>query len=123
MECRIESKSDASRTVVTITGRLSGQVTEELRGVRRSIEGAVILDLAGLVSADDEGVEAILLAASSRVCRSSRRRDALQKTSRLSRAVPVFMTAVRGQSSAATRWRSRHFTRSSRRQGGKENRV
>ncbi len=59
MECRIESKSEASRTVVAITGRLSGHVVEELRGVRRSIEGAVTLDLASLVSADEEGVEAI----------------------------------------------------------------
>ncbi len=59
MECRIESKSEASRTVVAITGRLSGQAIEELRDMRRSIEGAVTLDLASLVSADDEGVEAI----------------------------------------------------------------
>ncbi len=59
MECRIESKSVASRTVVRITGRLAGQAIEELRGVRRSIEGAVTLDLADLVSADDEGVEEV----------------------------------------------------------------
>ncbi len=59
MECRIESKSEASRTVVTIAGRLAGYAIEELRGVRRSIEGAVTLDLASLVSADEEGVEAI----------------------------------------------------------------
>ncbi len=57
MECRIESKSEASRTVVAITGRLSGHVVEELRGVRRSIEGVVTLDLASLVSADEEGFE------------------------------------------------------------------
>ena len=59
MDCRIESKSEASRTVVRITGRLAGQAIEQLRGLRRAIEGAVILDLAGLVSADEEGVEAI----------------------------------------------------------------
>ncbi len=59
MECRIESKSEASRTVVAITGRLSGQAIEELRGMRRSIEGAVTVDLASLVSADEKGVEAI----------------------------------------------------------------
>ncbi len=59
MECRIESKSEASRTVVTITGRLSGQAIEELRELRRSIEGVVILDLSSLSSAADDGVEAI----------------------------------------------------------------
>ncbi len=59
MECRIESKSEASRTVVAISGRLSGDVVEELREVRRSIEGAVTLDLASLFAADEEGLEAI----------------------------------------------------------------
>ena len=59
MECRIEVKSGALRPVVTITGHLAGEVIEQLTGVRRSIEGAVTLDLAGLVSADDEGVEAV----------------------------------------------------------------
>ena len=59
MECRIESKSEALRTVVVITGRLAGQAIEQLWGVRRSIEGAVTLDLASLVLADNEGVEAI----------------------------------------------------------------
>jgi hypothetical protein len=59
MECRIELTSEAPRAVVTITGRLAGEAIEQLRGLRRSIEGAATLDLAGLVSADDEGVEAI----------------------------------------------------------------
>ena len=59
MECRIELKSEAPRTVVTITGRLAGEAIEQLKGLRRSIEGAVTLDLAGLVSADDEGAEAV----------------------------------------------------------------
>ncbi len=59
MECRIELKSEAPRAVMTISGRLAGEAIEQLRGVRRSIEGAVTLDLAGLVWADDEGVEAI----------------------------------------------------------------
>ncbi len=59
MECRIESKSEACRTVLTIAGRLSGQVIEEFRGVRRKFEHAVTLDLSSLVSADDEGMEAI----------------------------------------------------------------
>ncbi len=59
MECRIELTSEAPRAVVTITGRLAGEAIEQLRGLRRSIEGAATLDLAGLVSADDEGVEAV----------------------------------------------------------------
>ncbi len=59
MECRIESKSEASHTVVTISGRLSGHAVEELRRLRRSIEGTVILDLSSLVSASYEGVKAI----------------------------------------------------------------
>ena len=59
MECRIELKSEAPRAVVTITGRLAGEAIEQLRGVRRSIEGAVIMDLAGLAAADDEGFEAL----------------------------------------------------------------
>ncbi len=59
MECRIELKSEAQRAALTITGCLAGEAIEQLRGVRRSIEGAVILDLASLVSADDEGVEAV----------------------------------------------------------------
>ncbi len=59
MECRIESKSEASRTVVAISGRLSGDVIEKLREVRRSIEGAVTLDLASLFAADEEGLETI----------------------------------------------------------------
>ena len=59
MECRIELQWEAPRAVVTITGHLAGEAIEQLRGVRRSIDGAVTLDVAGLVSADDEGVEAI----------------------------------------------------------------
>ena len=59
MDCRIELKSEAQRAVLTITGGLAGEAIEELRGVRRSIEGAVALDLAGLVSADDTGIETI----------------------------------------------------------------
>ena len=59
MECRIELTSEAPRAVLTITGRLAGEAIEQLKGLRRSTEGAVTLDLAGLVSADDEGVEAV----------------------------------------------------------------
>ena len=59
MDCRIESDLEASRSVVSIAGRLAGSAVEELRGVRRSIEGTVILDLSNLVSADDEGAKAI----------------------------------------------------------------
>ena len=59
MECWIGSKSEASRTVMTISGRLSGPAVEEFRGLRRSIEGPVTLDLSSLVMADDDGVEAI----------------------------------------------------------------
>ena len=59
MECRIESKSEATRTVMAISGRLSGPAIEEFRELRRSIKGPVTLDLLSLVSADDEGIEAI----------------------------------------------------------------
>ena len=59
MDCRIEMDSEASPAAVTITGRLSGEAIELLKEVRRSIEGAVTLELVGLVSADDKGVEAL----------------------------------------------------------------
>ncbi len=59
MECRIELTTAAPRAVVTITGRLAGEAIEQLKGVRRSIEGAVTLNLAELVSADDDGLAAI----------------------------------------------------------------
>ena len=59
MECRIEAKSDGVRTVLTISGRLSAAAVEELGRVRRAIEGAITVDLSSLVSADDDGIEAI----------------------------------------------------------------
>ena len=59
MECRIESKSDGLRTVMTISGRLSGASVAELRRVRLATAGSITVDLSSLVSADDDGIAAI----------------------------------------------------------------
>ena len=59
MEVRIESRVQGSTTIVTIAGRLGASGFRELRRLCRSLEGPLMLDLSGLVSANAEGLEAI----------------------------------------------------------------
>ena len=59
MTVRIEKTSEDSNSVVSVTGHLDGPGVGELLRTCRSIEGEIVLDLSGLRSADDEGIEAI----------------------------------------------------------------
>ena len=59
MSVRIESRSEASATVVSIAGRLLSTGAAELLRVCASVEGDLVLDLSSLRSADPEGIETI----------------------------------------------------------------
>jgi hypothetical protein len=59
MTVRIETTSEDLKTIVSIAGRLGGSGVHELLRTCRSVEGGFVLDLAGLRSADPEGIEAI----------------------------------------------------------------
>ena len=59
MTLRIESHIEGSKTVLTIAGRLTGTGVRELQKVCGPIGQAPALDLAGLISADEQGREAL----------------------------------------------------------------
>jgi hypothetical protein len=59
MSVRIDTTSEDSKTIVSVTGRLAGSATHEFLRACRAIEREFELDLTGLRSADSEGIEAI----------------------------------------------------------------
>jgi hypothetical protein len=59
MQVRIDSKRRGSTTVISVTGRLSGLGAQELVRACRAVEGEFAMDLSNLLSADDEGIEAL----------------------------------------------------------------
>ena len=59
MTVRIETSLEESKTAVNVAGRLEGLGVGELVRTCHCIEGELVLDLSGLVSADDEGIKAI----------------------------------------------------------------
>jgi anti-anti-sigma regulatory factor len=56
---RIELRVESGGTIVTVSGRLAAEVVRELHELCESVEGALVLDLSGLVSADAQGLEAL----------------------------------------------------------------
>ena len=59
MTVRIDTTSEGSNTTVSVAGRVDGSGVGELLRTCQSVEGGFVLDLAGLRSADPEGIEAI----------------------------------------------------------------
>jgi len=59
MEIRIDITSEGPKTVVHITGRLTGIAVAQLRTTCDPIEGAFVLDLSNLLFADDAGIDTI----------------------------------------------------------------
>ena len=59
MSVRIETRSEDSKTIVSVVGRLTGPATHEFLRTCRSTKSEFVLDLTGLRSADSEGIEAI----------------------------------------------------------------
>ena len=59
MEIRIDITSEGPKTVVHITGRLSGFAVEQLRIASDPIKGAFVLDLTNLMFADAAGIDVI----------------------------------------------------------------
>ncbi len=59
MTLRIDAATAGSTTIVTVSGRLAGEEVREFLRACRAIEGEFEVDLAGLRSADSEGIEAI----------------------------------------------------------------
>jgi anti-anti-sigma regulatory factor len=59
VEIRIDIKSEGAETVVRIAGRLSGAAVPLFRKACDPIEGAFVLDLSNLLSADAAGIEVI----------------------------------------------------------------
>jgi hypothetical protein len=59
MTVRIETSAGEKKPTVSVAGRLEGLGVGELVRTCRSIEGELVLDLSGLRSADDEGIDAI----------------------------------------------------------------
>jgi hypothetical protein len=59
MQLRIDSKRRGSTTVISVAGRLSGLGTREMVRACRAVEGEFAIDLSDLLSADDEGIEAL----------------------------------------------------------------
>ena len=64
MTVRIDTTTEGSKTIVSVAGRLEGPGVRELLRTCCSIAGEFVLDLAGLRSADPEGIEAIQKAVS-----------------------------------------------------------
>jgi ABC-type transporter Mla MlaB component len=56
---RIQTTSEASRTVIKIDGRLRSEDLDELDRVFRSVHGATALDLSDLQTADRAGVKVL----------------------------------------------------------------
>ena len=56
MDARIEERTEGPLTVVTVAGWLGAEHAEGLRERGLSVEGAISLDLSGLISADTRGV-------------------------------------------------------------------
>ena len=59
MTVRINKTAEHSISVVSVAGRLDNPVVSELLKICHSIEGEYLLDLAGLLSVDSDGIEAI----------------------------------------------------------------
>jgi anti-anti-sigma regulatory factor len=59
MTVRISTTPEASRTIVSVAGRLDGSAARELLLSCHSTEGELVLDLTDLRSVDPEGIEAI----------------------------------------------------------------
>lgn len=59
MTVRIEITSDDAKTIVSVAGRLTGVAVEELRNACEPIDGAFVLDLSALRSADAPGLDLI----------------------------------------------------------------
>jgi hypothetical protein len=59
MTVRIDTARERSETVVSVSGRLEGSGVHELMRECHSIEGELVLDLAGVRSATPEGINAI----------------------------------------------------------------
>jgi len=59
MTVRIDTTSERSETVVSVSGRLEGVGVQELMRECHSIEGEFVLDLTGVRSAAPEGIVAI----------------------------------------------------------------
>jgi ABC-type transporter Mla MlaB component len=59
MTVRINKAGENSKSIVTVAGRLDRPVVRELLKACHSIDGEFVLDLAGLLSADSAGIEAI----------------------------------------------------------------
>jgi hypothetical protein len=55
----MESRAEGPMTIVAIAGQLAADTVRELRELCGSIDGGLALDLSGLVSADEEGLEAL----------------------------------------------------------------
>ena len=59
MTVRIDTTAGDTSTLVTVAGRLAGSGAHELLKTCRAIDGELVLDLTGLLSADADGIEAI----------------------------------------------------------------
>jgi anti-anti-sigma regulatory factor len=59
MEIRIDITSEGSKTVVHVTGRLSGGAVAQFRQACDPIEDACVLDLSDLLFADATGIDII----------------------------------------------------------------
>ena len=59
MTVRIDTTSERSKTIVSVSGRLEGSGVRELMRACQLIEGEFVLDLTGVRSADPKGIDAI----------------------------------------------------------------
>jgi len=59
MAIRIDMKSEGPEVVVYLAGRLSDDVTKQLRDTCDPIKGSFVLDLSKLLFADDAGINVI----------------------------------------------------------------
>ncbi len=59
MAVHIETRSEHSKTTVSVAGRLEGSGVREFLNICHSIEGTMVIDLSGLRSGDSEGLDAI----------------------------------------------------------------
>jgi anti-anti-sigma regulatory factor len=56
---RIELRVESGVTVVSIAGRLAADVIQELHDLCKPVEGALVLECSGLISADTQGLQAL----------------------------------------------------------------
>ena len=59
MEIRLDLMTEGQKTIVSVAGRLSGVAVAQLKNVCDPIEGALVLELLNLLSADAEGIDFI----------------------------------------------------------------